>query len=171
MKLPIDLPGMVAEQLGRSPIDIPVTVDVGMFLEYSELDESEIDIHELLHENRMIGHFYCIDDVLNLRPDLSFDQAWQILQTMEKSVALTPESGLSWDGIRNTADSLFPSTTAYEGKVTVSIESDKVLSKEDAEQLYAEVVSDINHRHRYVHAKYERESMRIIHVPSEGDQS
>jgi hypothetical protein len=171
MKLPINLPHLIEQQLGRTPIELPVTIDVGMFLEYSELDESELDLHELLRENRMIGHFYTVDDVRHLRPHLSDEEAWQVLQAIDKSVTIAPEYGMSWDGIRDTADSLFPSDRAFVAKVTVSIETDKVLSQEDAHQLYAEVTNDINHRHRYVHARYDRHSMQVIDVPSHGGKS
>lgn len=172
MKLPINLPHLIEQQLGRTPIELPVTIDVGMFLEYSELDESELDLHELLRENRMIGHFYTVDDVRQLRPHLTDDQAWQVLEAIDKSVKLAPEYGMSWDGIRDTADSLFPAQEkVFVAKVIVSIETDKVLSQEDAHQLYAEVVNDINHRHRYVHASYDRNSMQVIDVPSHGGKS
>ncbi len=172
MKLPLDLPRLVADQLGRVTIDIPVTIDVGMFLEYSELDETELDLHELLRENRMIGHFYTVEDVQHLRPHLSEEQAWQVLQAIDKSVKVAPEYGMSWDGIRDTADSLFPKPEkAFVATVTVSIETDKVLSQEDAHQLYAEVTNDINHRHRYVHARYDRDSMQVFDVQSHGGQS
>jgi hypothetical protein len=172
MKLPLDLPRLVAGQLGRGPISLPVSIDIDMFLEYSELDDTELDLHELLREHRMIGHFYTVDDVTHLRPHLTDDQAWQVLQAIETSVQLAPEYGMSWDGIRDTADSLFPSREkAFVATVTVSIETDKVLSQDDAHQLYAEIERDINHRHRYVHARYDRSSLQTVDVPSQGGQS
>lgn len=170
MKLPINLPNLIEQQLGRNPIELPVTIDVGMFLEYSELDETELDLHELLREHQMIGHFYTVDDVQHLKPHLNEHQAWQVLQAIDTSVKLAPEYGMSWDGIRDTADAMFPPSTAYTGNVTVSIDTDKVLSQEDANQLYAEIAADISQRHRYVKAHYDRTSTHMVSTASQGGE-
>src|SRR5207245_3381062 len=62
-------------------------------------------IHDLLAQERKIAHIWGIGDVQDVRPDLSEDQAWQVLQTVEKY--LDSDYGITWDTIKLTADELF----------------------------------------------------------------
>ena len=47
-----------------------------LFDSIPEEEEIDVDIHELLAENRQIAHIWGIDDVQQQRPDLDDDQAW-----------------------------------------------------------------------------------------------
>lgn len=51
-----------------------------------------------------------IDDVLEVRPDLSADQARQVLQSVKRNH--DAEIGVNWDVIQCTADWVFPVTGA-----------------------------------------------------------
>ena len=64
-------------------------------------------IHALLAERREIAIIWCIDDVHMVRPDLSDDSAWTVLQSCKRYHDAT--LGISWDFIRCIADGLFPS--------------------------------------------------------------
>jgi hypothetical protein len=44
-----------------------------------------MDIHELLAERRQIAHIWSIEDVRGIRPDLSEEQAWEVLQAANDS--------------------------------------------------------------------------------------
>ena len=106
MKAKLNLLEIVNQRLGETPC-IPATIDVREVFDFMDADhEIEIDVHQLLDENRHIAHIWGIDDVRHLRPDLSADQAWEVLQTVERR--LNSEFGINWDFIRDTADELYP---------------------------------------------------------------
>jgi hypothetical protein len=65
----------------------------------------EIDVHELLAGRRQIAHIWGIDDVRDTRPDLDDDQAWQVLEKVERR--LDSQYGISWDTIEIVAEDLF----------------------------------------------------------------
>ena len=62
-------------------------------------------IHKLLHENRMIAHIWCLEDVEHVRPDLTENQCWEVLQRIEGN--LDAELGVTWETLRIAAESLF----------------------------------------------------------------
>lgn len=65
----------------------------------------DLDLHELLAENRMIAHVWGVEDVLDVRPDLSAAQAWEVLQACDRQ--LDSLHGLCWDDIQRVATDLF----------------------------------------------------------------
>ncbi len=76
---------------------------------------TEINVHELLAGRGQIAHIWGIGDVQDLRPDLDDDQAWQVLQDVERR--LDSQYGISWDTIAIVADERFgpaPDTAAEE---------------------------------------------------------
>lgn len=69
-------------------------------------DEFEIDLYEPLRRNRMIPACWSTDDVQAIRPHLTIDQAWKVLQEANKSD--DPFAVLDWADIASVADKLFP---------------------------------------------------------------
>jgi hypothetical protein len=69
-------------------------------------DDKLIDAHHLLAKHRMIGVFWCIQDVQEVRPDLTDDQAWQVLQEVQRKH--DAEFGISWTTLETVADDLYP---------------------------------------------------------------
>jgi hypothetical protein len=74
--------------------------------ELGQDDESSLDIHGLLARRRQVAVIWCIEDVQGIRPDLSDEKAWQVLQQCEK--AHDCEAGFNWLLIETVADDLFP---------------------------------------------------------------
>ena len=72
------------------------------------------DAHEFLAKHRMIGVVWCIDDVQEVRPDLTDDQAWEVLQAVERKH--DAEYGISWTTLEIVADDLFPKPTSRRRK-------------------------------------------------------
>lgn len=70
-----------------------------------ELTDSEI--HDLLATRREIAVVWCIEDVQEVRPDLSDDQCWQVLEATRRYHDST--IGINWDVLRCQADLLFDS--------------------------------------------------------------
>ena len=64
------------------------------------------DARQLLAKLRMIGVVWCIEDVKEVRPDLTDDQAWEVLQEVERKH--NAEIGISWFTLQVFADELFP---------------------------------------------------------------
>jgi hypothetical protein len=63
-------------------------------------------VHRLLAIYHKVAVPWCVDDVQSERPDLTDDQAWDVLQQCKDEH--DPEFGFTWDLIRGIADDLFP---------------------------------------------------------------
>jgi hypothetical protein len=72
----------------------------------TNIDHSDIDIHEVLERRRQVAVIWCTDDVLEIRPDLNDDQAWEVLQRCYDKHDC--DLGLTWAGIEAVADDMFP---------------------------------------------------------------
>jgi len=72
---------------------------------HAEADQREIDIHRLLAERRQIALIWSIEDVQGLRPDLSEDQCWEVLQDVDHHK--DAELGITWLTLKMAADHLF----------------------------------------------------------------
>jgi len=124
MKVKINLRNYFEDNAG-SGINVQAHIDTDDILEALDLldeDEFDVDIHELLAENRTIGHLWSIEDVQEVRPDLDDDQAWQVLQTVERR--LDSQYGMNWDTIEIIADELFGSkpVSRWQGRIDVAVE-------------------------------------------------
>lgn len=78
------------------------------------MTEASIDIHAILRANRLIAHVWGIDDVKSRRPDLTDDQAWQVLQEVERQ--LDSELGITWETIEAAAEGLYPDDADRRGE-------------------------------------------------------
>ena len=116
MKAKVNIREHLTRRCG-SEIDIPVTIRIDQVLKAAGIaheQEFDIDIHELLAQNRVIAHLWGTEDVQEVRPDLDDDQAWDVLQTVERRLDC-----ISWDTIEFMADELYgpaPETTPEEGQ-------------------------------------------------------
>ena len=124
MKAKINLRDYLEDNAG-SGISVQAHVDTDNILQALDLpdkEEIDIDIHELLADNRIIGHLWGIEDVQEVRPDLNDDQAWQVLQTIERR--LDSQHGMNWDTIEIIADELFGSKAVqrWQGRIDVTVE-------------------------------------------------
>ena len=119
MKVKVNIREHLTKRCG-SEIDIPVTVRIDQVLKVAGIaheHEFDIDIHELLAQERKIAHIWGIDDVQCIRPDLDDDQAWQVLQDIERH--LDSQYGICFDTLEIMADELYgpaPETTPEEGQ-------------------------------------------------------
>lgn len=64
------------------------------------------DIHEMLAKRRHVAVIWSIEDVQTVRPDLSDDQAWEVLQ--ECIDRHDCEWGFTWTFLKDVAHDLFP---------------------------------------------------------------
>ncbi len=69
-----------------------------------------IDIRQYLENERSIADIWNIEDVQSLRNDLTDEEAWHVLQTIEKQ--LDSNLGITWDAIENVANQLYPTNTS-----------------------------------------------------------
>jgi hypothetical protein len=63
-------------------------------------------VRVLLAKDRMIAAIWSIEDVKGLRPDLSDEQAWEVLQQAED--IHDAEWGINWTTLETVASDLFP---------------------------------------------------------------
>lgn len=66
-------------------------------------------VRELLAKRHSIAAIWCTDDVRDIRPHLTEDQAWEVLQEVEDHHAA--EWGICWTTLQTVADDLFPPPT------------------------------------------------------------
>ena len=69
---------------------------------------SEINIHEILEHRLQIAVIWSVEDVQEVRPDLTEEQAWEVLQTCEKRHDC--EQGITWFSLEWVANDLFPAS-------------------------------------------------------------
>ena len=78
-------------------------------------DTQGVDIYALLAERRQIAAIWSIEDVQEVRPDLTDEQAWEVLQEVERQLDAT--LGVTWETLEWVAQHLFgvaPETNASE---------------------------------------------------------
>jgi hypothetical protein len=63
-------------------------------------------VHQLLAKHRSIAAIWCIDDVKGIRPHLTDDQAWEVLEEVGRKH--DAEHGISWTTLQVMADYMFP---------------------------------------------------------------
>jgi hypothetical protein len=61
---------------------------------------------ELLAQRHSIAAIWCTDDVRGIRPDLTEEQAWEVLQQVDNQH--DAECGITWATLEVIADDLFP---------------------------------------------------------------
>jgi len=65
-------------------------------------------VHDLLAKHRQIAAIWAIEDVKGVRPHLSDEQAWEVLQQVKH--IHDAEYGISWTTLEIVADDLFPAS-------------------------------------------------------------
>jgi hypothetical protein len=65
----------------------------------------DIDVHAFLAERKLVASLWGIEDVQEVRPDLTDDQAWQVLQHVDRQKDAT--IGITWDTLEWAAQGLF----------------------------------------------------------------
>lgn len=76
------------------------------------------DIHELLAAEHKIAIVWDVEDVRAVRPDLTEEQAWKILQAVRKNHDASV--GVSWETLEITADYLFADQSSESTKAVRS---------------------------------------------------
>lgn len=72
-------------------------------------ETKDIDIHKLLAERKQIAIIWSIEDVQQVRPDLTDDQAWEVLQQVNRHQ--DAELGVNWQAFECVAEDLFGDAT------------------------------------------------------------
>jgi hypothetical protein len=107
MKVKVNIRDYLGDMTGYG-ITVEARVDADDILEALDLPdeyEFDIDIHALLAERKQIAHIWGVEDVQEVRPDLDEDQAWEVLQRIDRR--LDSERGISWETIEIVAEDLF----------------------------------------------------------------
>jgi hypothetical protein len=76
----------------------------------NELVDVNRHVHQLLAKHKSIAAIWCIDDVKGIRPHLTDDQAWEVLEEVGRKH--DAEWGISWTTLETVADDLFPKPTS-----------------------------------------------------------
>ena len=108
MKLTVNMRELFEENFSTydGELQVNATVDLDELLNnFPDKEDIDVDIHELLANNQQIAAIWGIDDVQSIRPDLSDEQAWEVLQTVDHNK--DAELGITWLTLRMTAEHLF----------------------------------------------------------------
>jgi hypothetical protein len=90
----------------------------------AEFDRSRpFDIHEFLARRRQVAVIWCVEDVQGVRPHLTDDQAWEVLQQCRR--VHDCEVGFNWLLIETVADDLFPREDDGDSAVTSNANDDE----------------------------------------------
>ena len=68
--------------------------------------EHSFDLKELLAQHGLIAHLWSIEDVQEVRPDLSDEQAWEVLQLCDRRK--DSNLGITWETLDILAEELYP---------------------------------------------------------------
>jgi hypothetical protein len=125
MKLKVNIHEFIEENAStyNGQLQVSANIDLDDILSnIPEEDEIDVDIHDLLAENRQIAHVWGTDDVRELRPDLDDDRAWEVLQDVQRQ--LSSDVGITWDVIQTIAAELYPQPEGpWQGRIEVSVEN------------------------------------------------
>lgn len=106
----LDLTQILRAQLGNTITAVPCSIDLEDVLAFNDLQFAEFDVESLFRANRTIAVTWETADVLEKRPDLTDDEAWEVLQAAEQ--AHDSDYGITWDVIEAIAEELFPTNDA-----------------------------------------------------------
>ena len=70
-----------------------------------QADQQQPNIHAMLAERKQIAIVWSVEDVQEVRPDLSDEQAWQVLQFVERKH--DAEMGINWLTLECASECLF----------------------------------------------------------------
>lgn len=178
MKIKVNVRDYLADQCGHEirmdvPMDVPVRLDIDDLLDENGIDEEhefDLDIHELLAENRQIAHIWGIDDVQTIRPDLDDDQAWQVLQAVER--CLNSEYGVSWQTIKDTAEELYGPRRErhWHGRIDVMIDDTAGYGQDEALARFRDMAQRLAKEAPGLTASADEGSIRLVES-AETDQA
>lgn len=103
--LTIDLADAVSRQIGRGPRG-KLAEGLRALFQTLGIEDHRIELLDALAERRMIAVVWEAGDVQEVRPDLTDEQAWEVLRAarQEHDAGL----GINWDVLECHADMLFP---------------------------------------------------------------
>jgi hypothetical protein len=138
-----------ADLNGHLQVSAAIHLD-DFFYGIPEEDEIDVDLDELLAQDRKIAQVWGIDDVRAVRPDLDDSAAWDVLLSVNDD--LNAQRGLIRDAIEHTANALYPHTLErhWQGLIDVRIADtdgygqDEVLTRlRDMAELLAKDTPDV----------------------------
>jgi hypothetical protein len=106
-KIKLNLHDLLVDALGGETTHIPATVEISELLDFNDVHDGELDLDDLLYENRLIAHVWSTEDVRSVRADLDDDQAWKVLQYLDRHV--DSERGITWERVEQVAYDMFGS--------------------------------------------------------------
>ncbi len=105
-KLEINLADILEDKYPHG-FHAPADIEISNFLEFADDDwMHEIDIQDLLKENRQVGLFWTVQDVIDARPDLDDERAWVVLKACRPH--FDPLADLMRETIKRLSADLFP---------------------------------------------------------------
>jgi hypothetical protein len=87
-------------------VTAPATIQIDEMLEFAcDDDEHVIDLRDTLARQREIAIVWGIEDVQSVRPDLSEDQAWEVLKFAQRGHDAS--LGINWEWLEASAEALY----------------------------------------------------------------
>ncbi len=108
MKITVNIRDLVEDSASNynGTLQVSAAIDLDdLFSSLPEKEDIDIDILDLLAEHRQIAAIWSIEDVQSVRPDLSEEQAWEVLQTVDRHK--DANLGITWLTLEMAAEHLF----------------------------------------------------------------
>lgn len=106
----LDLQRLLRKKLGNSITAVPCAIDLETLLIDKGLSDVEFDLHDHLELHHEVAAVWGIEDVRCVRPDLTEDQAWDVLKECQRVYDCNHR--FNWLFIDSVAESLFPETSS-----------------------------------------------------------
>lgn len=114
--LKLDLAQLLIHAAGESSLLAPATIDIRQMLDFNDLTSINLDLDTLLAERHAIAIVWSVDDVRQMRPDLTHHQAWAVLLFCQRTYDC--DVGITLPVLKRAAITLFGEEPPFE--VTVS---------------------------------------------------
>ena len=107
MKLKVNIRDLIAQNADHEDLMLaPCSISLDELLDFNGIDdEQEVDLEQLCEENRQVAVIWTTDHVETVRPDLSAEQAWEVLKLCR--ARWDSRQAIDWEVIEKTAAELF----------------------------------------------------------------
>lgn len=103
--LKLDLARLLTNAAGETSLLAPATVDIQQMLDFNAIGTSAVDLDQLLAGQYAIATVWSVDDVRQMRPDLTHHQAWAVLLFCQRTYDC--EVGITLPVLKRAAFTLF----------------------------------------------------------------
>lgn len=104
-KIKLPLKDLLVNAFDAKTLHIPASIDIEEVIEFTDVPDVELDVHELLASANQMAIVWSAEDVRHVRSDLSIAQANNVLERVRYRHDAT--LGVTWETLAIAAETLF----------------------------------------------------------------